>query len=102
MKGTDTKYATDQAQMKNINIWTTGENYWLASRESDWDDYNCDFNVRDATFSRGGYYPLLCHIGSNGSSHGYSFTIGLRPCFSLRSDINITGGNGTSDSPYTM
>lgn len=108
MKGADTNYTTDQTQMQkeSINIWTTGETYWLASRSVNSGSSDCHFYVRDV-FAGGaldGYLCNndLCYVYSGGDTRGGSFTSGLRPCFSLRSDITITGGDGTSNTPYTM
>ncbi len=102
MKETDTNYETDQTQMKNLNIWTTGESYWMASRSVGSRSSYCYFLVRGV--DTGGYLFSyhLCFVRSGGDTYGYSYSYGLRPCFSLKSDIKITGGNGTSDSPYTM
>ncbi len=102
MKETDTNYETDQTQMKNLNIWTTGELYWMASRRVWSDSSSCNFYV--LIVNSGGYLisNYLCYVNRSGNTNGYSRTYGLRPCFSLKSDIKITGGNGTSDSPYTM
>ena len=44
----------------------------------------------------------LCYVNNGGAARGGSSTLGLRPCFYLKSNIKITGGNGTSESPYTM
>jgi len=45
----------------------------------------------------------LCYVDSGGNTYGNSFSYGLRPCFSLRSDIKITGGDGQSETTaYTM
>ena len=35
MKDADTNYTIDQTQMNNLNIWTTGNYYWLASHRVD-------------------------------------------------------------------
>ena len=48
------------------------------------------------------YWGLFGLYGENGFGGGYSDAYGLRPCFSLKSTIKITGGNGTSGNPYTM
>ena len=102
MKDTDTNYETDKTQLESLNIWITSENYWLASRNVPSYSSICNFYVRnvftDGYLSRNN----LCVVYSDGRTYGYSNTLGLRPCFSLKSDIKITGGNGTSDEPYTM
>ena len=102
MKEADTNYETDKAQLEKLNIWTTGEYYCLASRYVYSFSSDCFFYVRhvcaDGDLDRG----CLCTVGSDGRTSSNSHTYGLRPCFSLKSDIKITGGNGTSDEPYIM
>ena len=102
MKDADTNYETDKTQLENLNIWTTGEYYWLASRSVDSFSSACNFRVRYVDTV--GYLDSrsLCEVYSDGNAYGYSDWAGLRPCFSLKSDIKITGGNGTSDEPYIM
>ena len=102
MKDTDTNYETDKAQLESLNISTTGKYYCLASRYVFSDPSACVFCV-NYVFSDGEWdSECLCRVQSDGSTYGYSETYGLRPCFSLKSDIKITGGNGTSDEPYIM
>ena len=107
MKDTDTNYVTDQTQMQNLNIWKTGEEYWLASRYVLLDDTPNNsyyfFNVRYVNSSgslRNNFD--LCRVNTSNTAIGSSTSNGLRPCFALKSDIKITGGNGTSGNPYTM
>ena len=103
MKEADTNYTTDQIQMNNLNIWTTGEYYWLASRSVNSIPSDCYFFMRFVFTD--GYLSSssnLCYVDSLGYTGGYWCANGLRPCFALKSDIKITGGNGTSDTPYTM
>ena len=50
-----------------------------------------------------GWWNLVfCYVNFEDriDSHGYNY--GLRPVFTLKPGIKITGGNGTSDSPYTL
>ena len=102
MKEADTNYETDETEMYNLSIFTTGENYWLASRDVRSNSSGCRFRVcfvnTEGELGSGG----LCDVSSVGNSVGYSPVFGLRPCFALKSDIKITGGNGTSENPYTM
>ena len=107
---TDTNYTSngeegivrDKETMEALGILTTGEKYWLASRLVFSGSSSCGFYVRCVSASGGLDYYYLCSVVSGGSTYSNSWTNGLRPCFSLRSDITITGGNGTIDSPYTM
>ena len=102
MKEADTNYTTDQVQMKNLNIWTTGENYWVATRSVYSISSYCIFIVRSVLTDGRLYNNGLCDMYSNGSNYESPITSGLRPCFALKTDIQITGGNGTITSPYTM
>ena len=102
MKGEDTNYETDQTQMKNLNIWTTGEYYWITSRRVRSDSSNCHFYVRDVSSGGNLRNNDVCIVNSSGRTNGILYPGGLRPCFALKSDIKITGGKGTSGNPYTM
>ena len=110
MKGADTNYTSngeegivrDKETMETLGIWTTEEYYWLASRNVFSDSSDCIFYVRYVNASGGLYNYDLCDVYSDGDTYGDSYSYGLRPCFSLKSDITITGGDGTSEAPYTM
>jgi len=99
----DTNYKTDETQMTNANILITGEHYWMASRDVRSNSSNCNFIVR-RMFSSGGYIADgLCTVSTLGDVDGVMTTGGRRPCFSIRSDIKITGGDGQAESTaYTM
>ena len=102
MKDTDTNYVTDGVQLENLNILITGEIYWIASRDVNSKSSQCIFYC--SAIRNNGYIIsyFVCLLDDDGRARGYPYTWGLRPCFSLKSDIKITGGNGTSESPYTM
>ena len=102
MKDADTNYETDKTQLENLNIWTTGEYYCLASRIVSSNSSYYYFDVRRVTTVGGLSSSGLCLVNSNGSTMGHLYELGLRSCFSLKSDIKITGGDGTSENPYTM
>ena len=100
---TDKNYETDQIQMINANIWTTEESYWLASRDVYLDSSSCFLDVRVLHKKAGLIAMGMCVVYSNGRTMGISNTNGIRSCFSLRSDIKITGGDGKSEATaYTM
>ena len=103
MKEDDTNYTTDQTQMNDLNIWTTGEKYWLASRYVYSFSSFCLFEIHLVSdVGNLGTSDTMCSVESRGLTHGFLYTFGLRPCFALKLDIKITGGNGTSENPYTM
>ena len=103
MKEADNNYTTDQTQMESLNIWTTGEHYWLASRFVEYSTSG-SYNFRVRKVNNDGYLGsnYLCSLLGRNGAYGNLAGCGLRPCFALKSDIKITGGNGTSGSPYTM
>ena len=85
----------------SINL-VLGENYWLASRDVRSNSSGCRFRVCFVNNAGELVSGGLCDVASGGNSVGYSPVFDLRPCFALKSDIKITGGNGTSENPYTM
>ena len=98
-KWTDKNYEADQTAMKAVggDMWTTEENYWLASRSVGSNSSNCHFYVRFVTTSGGLNGNGLCNVYSGGSTYGNSRVRGLRPCISLRSDIKVIGGGDGSE-----
>lgn len=63
----------------------------------------CMFYVCDVSVDGVMDLDKLCNVYSNGWNGGTPVSFGLRPCFSLRSDIKITGGDGQSETiAYTM
>ena len=101
---TDKNYETDQTQMKTAEIWTTEENYWLASRKVYSSSSFCSFYVRYVYSSGALAGDDLCGVYSGGNASGNSRENGLRPCISLKSDIiKITGGTGEdADNAYII
>ncbi len=100
---TDTNYTTDQTQMQKYKIWNTGEYYWIASRGTSSDTNLCRFYV---CFASGGSLAInyILDISKSGEADGgLDSAYGLRPCILLRSDVQITGGDGTSpDKAYVI
>ena len=99
----DVNYITDETQMKNKNIWTTGEIYWLATRSKYSDSSHGSIYIQISNTTGVDYSPTMCYINSSGYTTGKLHSLGLRPCFALKSNIIITGGDGTSEATaYTM
>ena len=69
------------------NYLYTKQNYWTMSPSS--------FN---------GSYAWVFHVHSDGRLRSYRVnnTIGVRPVVNLKSSVQITGGNGSSGSPYVI
>ena len=101
-KDTDTNYKADYDQMGTLGIRNIGKSYWLASRIVGSNSSNSNFSVRYVYSSGGLAYDSLCSVYSNGGPYAYSNSGGLRPVFTLKSDIKVTGGNGESGTPYTL
>ena len=103
LKDEDTNYETDYDQMGTLGIRNIGKVYWLASRSVDSNSTGSYFYVRCVDSSgRLSNYGFLCGVGSDGGTGAGSYSYGLRPCFTLKSGIKVTGGDGTSGSPYTL
>ena len=102
LKNGDTNYEIDYEQMDSLNLEDIGERYWLASREAGGGPIYY-FSIQCVEF-RGTEAKKLCGVVSHyDSGTGYSYDyIGLRPVFTLRSGLRITGGSGTEDNPYTL
>lgn len=108
---TDTNYETDKTQMESegVNLWTTGQNYWIASHIVAPYIYGnipgyaffirC-VNETGVVDNKAG----LCGIDSTGAANGYPYEFGLRPCISLKTDsIKVIGGNGkNADTAYVI
>lgn len=44
----------------------------------------------------------LCEVSRSGRAYGVSRSYGLRPVFTLKIQIKVTGGDGTSEKPYEL
>ena len=101
-KDKDTNYEADYDQMGTLGIRNIGKSYWLASRDVSSSSRYSYFRVRYVDYSGSLYGNDLCYVGSSGNTRAYSYSRGLRPVFTLKSDIKVTGGNGESGTPYTL
>ena len=101
-RGQDNNYVTDVNQMEKLNIADINKKYWLASRMIDE-----NFEVSFFIYTVGGSLVEtvlecnICDINEFSTSTG-SWNYGVRPVFTLNSNVTITGGSGTSSSPYTL
>ena len=103
LKDADTNYETDYNQMEALEINNIADAYWVASRDVNSSSSRSNFRVRYVSTSgnvnsRGD----LCLVYSNGDTNAYLISYGLRPVFTLKSGIKVTGGNGESGTPYTL
>ncbi len=106
----DNNYVEDTDQMANLGLGRIGVTYWLASRATlaiAGNSYPKVLGLR-YTYSGdgGGNHEAIVNIWPASDPYNptkpHSITYGLRPVFHLKSNVKITGGNGTSDSPYTL
>ena len=93
-------YLTDLNKMILLDIDGVGTDYWLGS--SNYDSGNT--NILTARYYDNGELalePLAGLIdGTNWTT--ISATHGYRPVYTLKSDVQITGGNGTVNHPYII
>ena len=100
-KDSDDYLATDYSQMRVLNIWNIGKIYWLPSRYTN-NIANTRILLR-MKYAYGSSYEdnELCTISETNRT-GASSTMPLRPVFTLKPGLKVTGGSGTSDAPYTL
>ena len=102
---TQTLYGGDQlvSYYKDSNfynmIYGTGTSFWLASRDVDCSsDYiNSSFGFRDINNSTLGAYYMFSSNNYNGGTDKR-----IAPVVAFESTINIVGGNGSKNNPYTI
>ena len=102
LRGPDDNYETDMKQMAALEIGVSDTVYWLASRNVD-GTTNIAFKVNyvlhpSVELTR----STLCHVYSSGTVASNSMSLGLRPVFTLKPGIKVTGGSGTINDPYTL
>ena len=102
LKDTDTNYETDYNQMTTLEINDIDDYYWLASRGVNSSSNSSFFYVRFVLPSGHVGSRYLCDVFSDGNTGAISYSTGLRPVFTLKSGIKVTGGNGESGTPYTL
>ena len=78
--------------------------YWLASRNVTTlvsNPVSSNFAVFYGAINGSYALDMICEV-YNGFSSSRSASHGLRPVFTLKPEIKVTGGSGTSDDPYTL
>ena len=101
-KNDDSNYLTDYNQMVKLNINNIGDIYWLSSRVilPDPSSYtHCSVRCIDSSGNLFNRY--MCKKGTSWTE-GKAWTESLRPVFTLKPNIKVTGGSGTSEDPYTL
>ena len=100
-KDGDENYKIDSDKMSVLGIRKIDVTYWFASRDLRSYDSASYFDIR-YVLPNGGSHSIVCCVFSDGSTKSGSSSYGLRPVFILKPTIKVTGGNGTSSSPYTL
>ena len=80
-----------------INNGTNYPIYWMSSRCVFASSYRTNFFVRlvdSGSVNAGNLY--------NAGDREYSFDYAFRPCITLNSNIQVTSGNGSSESPFNI
>ena len=101
-KNGDGHYKIDFEQMEKIGgIIIIDKGYWFASRTIDAmsaavypNIYVCDPPITNGIAN-------IFQLNSS-TKKSFSKTKGLRPVFTLKDEVKITGGSGTEDDPYTL
>ena len=102
-KNEDNNYETDYNQMDILGIKSINRQYWLASRRVESNSFNTYFYIRFVydDGSLGNNWVFNVYSGTGGP-YPESVSYTLRPVFRLKPTVRVTGGNGTSSSPYTL
>lgn len=99
-KDADLNYEKDYEQIKKLGIQKSDDDYWLASRLIYRTELVRNLNMR-RILSSGDYSPAELVSITSVSEANHTIPAGLRPVFTLRPEIKITGGNGDT-IPYTL
>ena len=73
------------------------DTYWMSSRCVNAYSYNANFNVRYVNSGNVNAYTLY-HSNDHENPDGYAF----RPCITLKSNVQVTSGNGTESTPFEI
>ena len=80
-----------------INNGSNYSTYWMSSRCVFADSGSADFYVRLVNSGVVRAYDLCYSFGSEGSG-----TCAFRPCITLNSNVQVTSGSGSSESPFNI
>ena len=101
-KNGDENYRIDFEQMEKIGgIIVINKSYWFASRIVDAMSAAVypDIYMSSSTILNG--IANIFQLNSS-TKKSLSVTSGLRPVFTLKDEVKVTGGSGTEDDPYTL
>ena len=96
----------DHDQISMLDIVDIDDDYWMATRSintnTGYNHFNVDYIVKYSDGDVRYRNATLVSVYSDDGPRMSAITHGLRPVFKLKSNIKVTGGNGTSSSPYTL
>ena len=102
-RGQDSNYVTDWNQMGTLGIRSTGTNYWLSSRAETKDTNIMLYDIRHVNTSGAITTDEMLYVFvETGNLYPDTCTYAIRPVFTLKTTLKITGGSGTSSTPYTL
>ena len=104
-KDSDKNYLTDYNQMGNLGIQNLRKNYWLASRNASAGSFFTATTFNIYSINNSGQLSTestICYFRTWIGGGCYTYSYGLRPVFTLKNGIRISGGSGTPSSPYTL
>ena len=99
----DENYVSDLEKIKSYN--RSCRNVWLASRYVAYseDSGRITFYISSVGTSSSKYtVNEICIFGSSISDYSKSETMGICSVFTLKDNVKINGGSGTSGDPYTL
>ena len=106
LKNSDTNYETDYNQMTSLSIQNISKSYWLASRLAEDGNIFSSTTFNIYSINKSGTLDnsnsTICSFGYWTGTRCSSYSYGLRPVFTLKNGIRISGGSGTPSSPYTL
>ena len=103
LRNGDENYVSDLEKIKSYN--SSCRNVWLVSRYVAYseDSGRITFYISSVGTSSSKYtVNEICIFGSSISDYSKSETMGICPVFTLKDNVKINGGSGTSGDPYTL
>lgn len=101
LRAADNNCVIDMNKMSSLNILNINKHYWFASRQVDATSSRTDFFLWSINETGGLLGNYLCGI-RGGRPYSAYVNCGLRPVFTLKTNVKVTGGAGTSTNPYTL
>jgi len=96
-KVADTNYTTDQTAMTSAGVINATTRYWLASRYIQAISSSTRFHSRWVEVNSLVGSDFLWYVSSGGPTSTYSYSNGVRPVITLKSDIQINKSDSTKD-----